>query len=161
MQVQEGIKRVAVLCVLRHKNKFLLLKRLKDPNKDTYTPVGGKIDPYEDPSTAALRETWEETGIHVPAMKYCGVLVETSPTLYNWISFVYVAEIDFLLPPQCNEGTLEWIGFDNVLNVPTPETDWYIYKFLLEGRPFALNALFDANLQLMEMRELIADESLI
>jgi len=161
MQVQEGAKRVAVLCVLKHENKFLLLKRLKDPHKNSYTPIGGKIDPYEDPYAAALRETWEETGIRVPAMQYCGVLIESSPTKYNWISFVYVADIDLLPPPDCNEGTLEWIDFENVLNIPTPQTDWYIYKFLLEKKPFALNALYTADLALVEMKEMIANEKLV
>lgn len=123
MQVREGLKRTAVLCVLKQGHQFLLLKRLKEPNKDTYTPVGGKLDPYENPYDAAIRETREETGIVVPVMKYGGVLVESSPTAYNWVSFVYVAEIDFVPPPICNEGTLEWINFDDVLNVPTPKTD--------------------------------------
>ena len=123
--------------------------------------MGGKIDPHEDPYQAALRETREETGIHLPSMQYGGVLIETSPTNYNWISFVFVAEIDFITPPDCNEGTLEWIGFDQVLNLPTPKTDWYIYKFLLEGRPFALNASYDANLQLTAMIELTANEIII
>jgi 8-oxo-dGTP diphosphatase len=41
-----GLKRVATLCILRNKDKFLLLKRLKEPNKDMYVPVGGKLDPF-------------------------------------------------------------------------------------------------------------------
>ncbi|HYH14108.1 MAG TPA: NUDIX domain-containing protein [Flavisolibacter sp.] len=161
MQLPEGLKRVAVLCVLKHQNQFLLLKRLKEPFKDHYTPVGGKVDLFEDPYTAALRETQEETGITVPAMQYCGVLIETSPTKYNWISFVYVAEIDFLPPPACNEGTLEWIDFENLLNMPTPKTDWFIYKFLLENKTFTLNALYNDAIELIEMNEMITNEKLV
>ena len=33
-----------------------------------YTPVGGKIDPYESPYDAAIRETFEETVIKVDKM---------------------------------------------------------------------------------------------
>ena len=80
MQIQEGLKRTAVLCVLRNGNDFLLLKRFKEPNKNMYTPVGGKLDPFETPKNAALRETREETGIIVPDMRFCGVVTETSPT---------------------------------------------------------------------------------
>jgi 8-oxo-dGTP diphosphatase len=65
-----GLKRVATLCILRHKDKFLLLKRLKEPNKDNFTPVGGKLDPFESPLKSAIPETFEETGIKVDTMKY-------------------------------------------------------------------------------------------
>lgn len=156
MQIPLGLKKTAVLCVLKNGQQFLLLKRLKEPNKDTFTPVGGKLDPHENPLQAALRETHEETGIVVPAMKFCGVLVETSPVNYNWTSFVYLAEIDYVPPPPCNEGDLQWIAFDEVLNVPTPKTDWFIYKYLLEEIPFMFSADFDAELNLLTMTEEIS-----
>ena len=121
MKVPLGLKRTATLCVLKNKNQFLLLKRLKEPNKDLYTPVGGKLDPFESPLKAAIRETFEETGIRVGGMKYCGLLTESSPTEYNWTGYVYLAEIDFVEPPECNEGTLEWIHFEDLSSVPTPK----------------------------------------
>jgi 8-oxo-dGTP diphosphatase len=49
MYVSNGHKQPAVLSVLKSGNQFLLLKRAKEPNKGKYTPVGGKIEPYEDP----------------------------------------------------------------------------------------------------------------
>lgn len=161
VKVPEGIKKAAVLCVLKNGHRFLLLKRLKEPNKNNYTPVGGKLDPFENSIDAAVRETWEETGIKVPAMKYCGVLVETSPVDYNWVSFVYLAEIDFMPAPDCNEGALEWIHFDDVLKVPTPKTDWFIYKYILENQPFSFHADFDAQLNLLQMTEAITGKELI
>ncbi|MBL0356681.1 MAG: NUDIX domain-containing protein [Chitinophagaceae bacterium] len=152
-QIPKGLKKTAVLCVLKNGHQFLLLKRLKEPNKDNYTPVGGKLDPFENPVDAAIRETREETGIQVPAMKYCGVLIESSPADYNWVSFVYLANIDLVSPPPCNEGTLEWIHFDEVLNIRTPKTDWFIYKYILEQQPFAINAVYDEELNLLNMSE--------
>lgn len=157
MKVPHGLKRTATLCVLKNGNRMLLLKRLKEPNKDTYTPVGGKLDPYESPHAAAIRETWEETGIKVDKMKYCGLLTETSPTDYNWTGYVYLAEIDYVPPPPCNEGYLEWIHFDDILSVPTPKTDWYIYQYLLAGKTFAFSAEFDEQLELLHMWEEIED----
>lgn len=38
-KVPPGLKRAATLCVLRHHEHFLLLKRWKDPHKDHYTPL--------------------------------------------------------------------------------------------------------------------------
>lgn len=156
--VPEGLKKAATLCVLQHQQEFLLLKRLKEPNRGLYTPVGGKLDPFEDPLSAAIRETKEETGIEVPTMKYCGTLVETSPTKYNWINFVYVADIDRLPPPLCNEGELRWIAFSEVLDVPTPKTDWFIYQYILENRPFAFHANFDNEINLLRMIDALTEE---
>ena len=155
-----GIKRIATLCVLRNGNNFMLLKRLKEPNKDTYTPVGGKIEPYETPEEGVIRETFEETGIRVDKVKFCGILTETSPVKYNWLSYVYVADIDVVTPPDCNEGTLEWIAYEDLLNVPTPRTDWFIYKYILENKPFVFHALYDGDLNLLEMKEEISNEEL-
>ena len=135
-----GLKKAATLCVLKNENNFLLLNRIKPPNQGMYTPVGGKLDPFESPLQCAMRETVEETGIQLDTMHFCGMLTETSPTKYNWINYVYLAEIDFIPPPACNEGTLEWIAFDQVLQVPTPKTDWYIYDYLLKQKSFVLNA---------------------
>lgn len=121
MTIPLGLKKTAVLCVLKHGDQLLLLKRLKEPNKDMYTPVGGKLDPFESPLDAAIRETREETGIEVDRFKYCGVLVETSPSAYNWTSFVYLAEIDWQPAPPCNEGDLKWIPYAQVLEYPHPK----------------------------------------
>lgn len=159
--VAAGLKKTAVLCVLKNKQQFLLLKRLKEPNKNRYTPVGGKLDPYETPLQAALRETMEETGIVLSNMKYCGTLVETSPADYNWISFVYMAEVEQIFPPNCNEGALEWIAFADVLNVPTPASDWFIYKYLLQEKIFAFNAVYDAQLQMIYMQNDLTGEMVI
>lgn len=148
-----GLKKAATLCILKNHNSFLLLKRLKDPNKDMYTPIGGKLDPFESPLQGALRETWEEAGIKLENMQFCGILTETSPLSYNWINYVFLAEIEKMAPPYCNEGTLEWISFDNLLDIPTPKTDWHIYRMILDGKKFVLNAEFNENLELIRMYE--------
>eukprot|EP00468_Gymnochlora_sp_CCMP2014_P001593 CAMPEP_0167743238 /NCGR_PEP_ID=MMETSP0110_2-20121227/1901_1 /TAXON_ID=629695 /ORGANISM="Gymnochlora sp., Strain CCMP2014" /LENGTH=128 /DNA_ID=CAMNT_0007627579 /DNA_START=314 /DNA_END=700 /DNA_ORIENTATION=+ len=116
-----------------------------------FTPVGGKLDPNETPYAAAIRETREETGIEVEEMKFCGILTES--LVYNWTLYVYLAEIDDMEPPKCDEGTLEWVGYDDILNIPTPPTDWFVYKYALESKPFALSAEVDENFSLVSMVE--------
>ena len=156
-KIPRGLKKVATLCVLKHGHEFMLLKRAKEPNRGLFTPVGGKLDPFESPLACAIRETWEETGIKVDQMKYCGLLTETSSVDYNWTNYVYLAEIEKCNPPVCNEGELQWIDFSEVLNMPTPKTDWYIYKYILDRKPFAFNAIFNEEIQLVSMQEEIED----
>ena len=153
MYVSEGHKQPAVLVILKSDDQFMLLKRKKPPNKDKYTPVGGKLDPFESPVKTAVRETYEETGIKVDNLKYCGVMVESSPTKYNWICFVYLSEIEYVDPPECNEGTLEWVPFSNLSDIPTPETDRFIYQNVAESKTFMLNVEYDEDLKIIKMTE--------
>ncbi len=157
MFVPHGHKQPAVLCILRTGNRFLLLLRSKEPNAGMYTPVGGKIDPFESPYRAALRETCEETGIEIEDARYCGVLIESSPTEYNWICFVYVADVDHIVPAPCGEGKLEWVSLSQLSTIPTPETDRHVYEYIVAGKPFMFDANYDAELNLLEMREEIED----
>lgn len=141
------------MCVLKCEQQFLLLKRANEPNRGMFVPVGGKLEPHESAYKAVLRETFEETGIQLKGAKYCGTLTESSPIKYNWISYIYVAEIPYQPAPFCDEGILEWIDIKNLLKVPTPPTDWWIYKYILEDKPFAFSAEFDADLNMLEMVE--------
>ena len=157
----DGLKKVATLCVLRCENQFLLLKRFKEPNKDQFTPVGGKIEPFESPRQGVIRETWEETGITASDVYFAGILTETSPTKYNWISYVYVADIPYQNPPFCPEGILEWISFPNLSSIPTPPTDFFLYDYIAKGIPFALSGIYNENLELTSLVEEISGKQLI
>jgi 8-oxo-dGTP diphosphatase len=141
------------MVILRHQQHFLLLKRIKPPYVGSYLPVGGKLEPFEDPRTAAIRETKEETGLDITALKFGGSLMESSPIDYNWQCNIYIADIDFITPPPCPEGDLEWIAFADVPNVPTPPTDFTVYQYLMQEKPFAFNAVYDGKMNLIFMDE--------
>ncbi|AFL85548.1 ADP-ribose pyrophosphatase [Belliella baltica DSM 15883] len=165
-KVKPGIKKVATICVLKNGDHFLLLKRTKDPNKGLYTPLGGKLDPFETPLNAAIRETWEESGIKVNNMEFRGILTETSPVDYNsvdynWISYVYLAEIEKKVIKESEEGTLEWIHLNDLIKLPTPKTDIFIYKSLIDGTKFIFNAEYDEDLELQLMINELTEEKLI
>lgn len=157
----EGIKKVATICILRSGEHFLLLKRNKEPNKNLYTPLGGKLDPFETPLNAAIRETWEESGIKVQHMEFKGILTETSPKKYNWISYVYLADIERQMPNDSPEGELEWIHFDQILQIPTPKTDWFIYKYIQEQKKFIFNAEYDEEMNIQWLVDELTEEKLI
>ena len=157
-----GLKRVAVLCILRSEDALLLIRRAQEPNLGKYVPVGGKLDPCERPRDAACREVREEAGLALPsveALRFHGLLVETSPTAYNWISLVYSADVPRFEPPPCREGTMEWVPVAHLNEIPTPATDLAIYRYVLAGQPFVLDAQWSAGLELLAMREELSGES--
>ncbi len=156
----KGIKKVATLCVLKNEKYFLLLKRYNEPNKNMYVPVGGKLKAFETPVEGVVRETKEETGIHLHNPTLCGVLTESSPIDYNWISYIFCQDIDMIIPPESEEGILEWIKFKDISRIPTPKTDHFIYEFILKNKKFIIDAQYDKNLNLISMREEITDQSL-
>lgn len=146
-----GLKKIASMVILKHATKYLLLKRAKEPNQGMYLPVGGKLEPYETPLACAIRETKEETGIDIVNPRFCGTLIESSPTQYNWMCYIYIAEIEDILPPPCNEGVLEWIEEKDLLTVPTPPTDLHIYDYVKNGKHFAFSAEYDAGLKMLRL----------
>ncbi|NND70473.1 MAG: NUDIX domain-containing protein [Rhodothermales bacterium] len=143
MHVPFGHKQPAVLCILTAGKHYLLLRRHREPNRDYYTPVGGKMEAFESPASAAIRETAEETGFHVENVEFCGILVDNSPGLNNWICFVYRSEIEMADPVQTGEGVLEWIDADDLNSKPIPVSDQFIYDFVNRGVRFVLNAYYD------------------
>ena len=157
---EHGLIKIATLCVLRYKNKFLLLKRFNEPNKGKYVPVGGKLKNYESPKDGVIRETLEETGIIIKEPKFFGILTESSPTNYNWISYIFCSEIKYILPPTSDEGKLEWIEYDKIKKIPTPLTDHHIYQFILQKKKFIINAEYDEELNLIEMFEEISNSKI-
>ena len=153
MNIPNGLKKSAAMVVLRHQDLFLLLQRANPPHPGKYLPVGGKLEAFEDPRSAAIRETAEETGIQLDHLSFSGILIETSPTKYNWQSSIYVADIEYLPPPYCDEGTLKWIPLLDIPNVPTPETDWHVYHYIMQEKPFVFNALYNDQMELSSMLE--------
>lgn len=161
-EVTLGLKRAAVLCVLKsnESNNYLLLKRNKEPHLNKYIPVGGKLEPFETPDAAAKREVFEETGITIDNMRLRGIMTETSPIKFNWINYIYTGTVNQFTPNYCNEGSLEWVKEDKILELPTPTTDWYIYNLLLQKDFFVLDAQYDAELNLKLLKNKI-NESIL
>ena len=65
-----------------------------------WTTPGGMIEPYETPSNAAVREMWEETGLHVALTHIVGVFggdlcasTYSNGDKVSWVSTVFAAEI--------------------------------------------------------------------
>lgn len=76
--------------ILNDKNEILLVLRNREPEKDTWSIPGGKVDPYEPMETCVIREIKEEVNLDVEVK----ALLCTAETIRpergeHWVSVIY------------------------------------------------------------------------
>jgi len=127
------------LCYIEKENKYLMLHRIKkenDINKDKWIGIGGKFEDKESPEDCLLREVQEETGLTLNSYEYRGIVTFISdeyPTEYMHLfkSSSFCGELK-----ECDEGVLEWVDKEFVLNLPLWEGDKIFLKLLDKEVPF-------------------------
>ena len=101
-----------VLVFLKYKDEILLLNRNKPSWMGCWNGVGGKIEKGETPYDAAIRETYEETGIKVeinnPYFKVGWVVNDDRSSLGGM--YVFICEMDKKIstPTRSVEGILDY-----------------------------------------------------
>lgn len=162
--MMEGHKKCISLCILETETEYLLIKRGKrkknlEDLSGNYIPIGGKIEPYETPEVAIIREIKEETGIKIDNPMFLGILTETSPlSNYNNVVYFFYKRIIKEEPKQCDEGYSEWIEKSNIKNIPIPEIDRIIYEYLEKNQKFVMNAIYDNQLKLLNAYEYLENK---
>ena len=127
------------LCYIEKDNKYLMLHRIKkenDLNKNKWIGVGGKFEENETSDECVVREVKEETGLTLTDYILRGVITFLSDEWEGEYMYLYTAtdfEGDII---ECNEGKLEWVDKDKILNLPTWEGDKYFLRELLENNQF-------------------------
>ncbi|MBF0777797.1 NUDIX hydrolase [Streptococcus cuniculi] len=131
--------KLATICYLDNGKELLLLYRNKkehDVHAGKWIGVGGKLEKGETPQECAVREIFEETGLQAkPVLRGIITFPEFTPD-HDWYTYVFTAtefEGDLI---DCDEGTLEWVPYEDVLSKPTWEGDHTFISWLLEGKPF-------------------------
>ena len=128
---------IAVLCYLFDtRGRALLLHRRKQPNRDLYSPVGGKLETGvgESPLGCAQREIAEETGLDIPRQRLhlTGLVSEAGFNGEHWLMFLYEG-LDPVDPEAIpaermsfQEGRLEWHDPATIADLPMPATDLHV-----------------------------------
>ena len=119
---------------------YLLIERLKEPNKGFLSPPGGKIlvADGESPAECAVREANEECGLisSVTDWKYIGLITEKAyPKIGDIMIFCYKYRgLILSLPEKSTEGHFSFVKPEDIPMSKIPDTDkLYIWKFVLRN----------------------------
>ncbi|MGT2711722.1 NUDIX hydrolase [Streptococcus oriscaviae] len=132
--------KLATICYVDNGKELLLLHRNKKPqdvHAGKWIGVGGKFEKGESPEDCAKREIFEETGLVATDMKLCGVITfpDFTPN-QDWYTYVFKVTAFEGSIKDCDEGSLEWVPYEEVLQKPTWEGDLIFLRWILDNRPF-------------------------
>lgn len=132
-------------------DEVLLLKRNKEPNKDLWSPCGGKLqtDIGESPYTCACREAGEEIEMTIGSsdLHLTGLVSECgNKGAYHWLMFLFEVKPRLTeLPKPHREGTFQFFRSELLSGLPIPTTDreqlWPLF-WSHRGGFFAANCRF-------------------
>ncbi len=114
---------LATLCYVIDKNKHqtLMLHRVKKKNdfhEGKWNGLGGKFDAGESPEDCVIREIKEESGLTIKRPRLHGFI--TFPNFdgkNDWHVFIYTTENFKGKIIDSNEGNLEWIPNEKLLDL--------------------------------------------
>lgn len=140
---------LTTLCYVETADSYLMLHRVlkkQDVNKDKWIGVGGHFEKGESPEECLLREVREETGLILRSWRFRGLVTfclgdELTEYMCLYTADDYEGEVG-----ACDEGTLEWVQKDKVLELNLWEGDRIFLRLLEERKDFfSLKLCYDAN----------------
>ncbi len=138
--------KLATLCYVFNENKVLMInrnKRANDIHLGKWNGLGGKFNPGETPEECVIREVYEESGLLIKNPLLKGFL--TFPAFddeEDWYVFVFTAKEFSGKLKESDEGELEWIEWEKILNLPLWEGDKYFLEWLNQDRFFSAKFIY-------------------
>ena len=127
------------LCYLQRGEDYLMLHRTKksnDLNQDKWIGIGGKFEDKESPEDCLLREAREETGLTLTRYRYRGLVTFVSDRWPTEYMHLFTADGWTGELKDCDEGVLEWIPRDKLLDLPHWEGDAVFLNLISQDIPF-------------------------
>ena len=106
-----------------------MLKRNKSPNKNTWSPPGGKLEMAkgESPFECAKREMYEEVGLKLndSDLRLFGYVSEKAyEGSSHWLMFLFESLVHLShLPQSIEEGTFKFYSRDEIRHLSIPPSD--------------------------------------
>ena len=131
---------LSTLCYMENdRREYLMLHRVKkehDANRDKWIGIGGKFEEGESPEECVVREAREETGLPLTDYRYRGLVTFVSDRWETEYMHLFTATGWTGEIKECDEGTLEWIGKDDLAALPQWAGDRIFLRLLREDAPF-------------------------
>lgn len=130
---------MTTLCYLERDNQYLMLHRISkknDVNKDKWIGVGGHFEGKESPEECLLREVKEETGMTLTSYRFRGIVTFICDDYPVEFMCLYTADGFEGELKECDEGRLEWVDKDKIMELNLWEGDKIFFRLLKEEAPF-------------------------
>ena len=127
------------LCYVIRGDQVLMLHRVKkknDINHDKWIGIGGKFEDKESPEDCLLREVWEETGLTLTDYRYRGLVTFVSDRWPTEYMHLFTADGFTGTLRECDEGVLEWLPREKLLELPHWEGDAIFLDLIARDVPF-------------------------
>ena len=138
---------MTTLCYIEKDNQYLMLHRISkknDVNKDKWIGVGGHFEDRESPEDCLLREVKEETGLTLTSYRFRGIVTFICDDYPVEFMCLYTADGYEGRLKECDEGRLEWVDKDKLMELELWEGDKIFFRLLDEEAPFfSLKLVYD------------------
>ena len=130
---------LTTLCYVEQDGAFLMMHRTakeKDINKEKWIGIGGHFEEDESPVDCLLREAKEETGLTLLSWHFHGVVTFISDRWQTEYMFLYTADQFEGELTGCDEGELEWVPKEAIMDLHLWEGDRIFLEYLMKGEDF-------------------------
>ena len=127
------------LCYIERDGQYLMLHRTmkeNDLNHDKWIGIGGKFEDKESPEDCVIRETLEETGLTLTSYQYRGIVTFVSDKWETEYMHLFTSDGFEGELIDCDEGELEWIAKDRLLELTLWEGDKIFLRLIDTPCPF-------------------------
>jgi len=138
---------LATLCYLMDGKNTLMLHRTKKKNdfhEGKWNGLGGKFEPGETPEECAIREIKEESGLLMENPRLHGFI--TFPMfdgVKDWYVFLFTSDKFSGELIDSDEGRLEWIPNDKLLELNLWEGDRIFIPWLFQDKFFSAKFVYE------------------
>lgn len=120
------------------------VKKENDMHEGKWNGLGGKFEKDETPEECVIREVMEESGLLMEEPKFKGMIVFPNFAKgQTWQVFIYTCDKFSGELIESNEGNLEWIDNDKLLDLNLWEGDKVFLKWLNQDKIFSAKFIYE------------------